>query len=339
MYNDSINDFIIQEKVHKRQEPRYMMFGADDTIRIHWDIIMICNQHCSYCYARELKDKWNNLNNIKNINDVLSKLKQIEKPLEVALLGGEPTLSPYYEYILKELYKLEKLRVFGVISNNNLSDEKFNKILNLHKSLGDKFNWNITYHPTEVKDIDKFKSRLKQIKQQNLILNVNIMLTSAKEKDLILDMIDFCVLNNISYYFNVIFNHNATDYMNTNNDYKEFLQELDLKYPDRPKEQKFYRKDGSFIEIDDVISYLSNLSELKDWQCHNNNFDIPVNSSEIHHFCNWNSVTIDQINNNDCWMKCPNKLCLCQGKLTTWKYKPNSGVTENNVREFKDFKF
>ena len=43
MYNDSINDFIIQEKVHKRQEPRYMMFGADDTIRIHWDIIMIEN--------------------------------------------------------------------------------------------------------------------------------------------------------------------------------------------------------------------------------------------------------------------------------------------------------
>ena len=315
----NINDFIIQEKVHKRQEPKYMMFGADDTIRIHWDIIMICNQHCSYCYAREQKDKWNSLNSINIINDVLSKLKQIEKPLEVALLGGEPTLSPYYEYILKELYKLQKLKVFGVISNNNLPDEKFNKILKLHKSLGDKFNWNITYHPTEVKDIDKFKSRLKQ----------------TKEKHLILDMIDFCVLNNISYYFNVIFNHNATDYMNTNNDYKEFLQELDLKYPDRPKEQKFYRKDGSYIYIDDVISYLTNFSELKDWQCHNNNFDIPVNSSEIQQFCNWKTVTVEQLNNNDCWMKCPNKLCLCQGKLTTWKFRPNSGVTENNVRHFK----
>ena len=116
--NSNINSFdfnniVKQEKIENKFDDRFKMFLSTDVARFHWDIIMVCNQKCSYCYARQF-DEWGNLNNLKMINSVLNKLKQIKKPIEVVLLGGEPTLSPYYKYICEEIYKLPNL-IYSVV--------------------------------------------------------------------------------------------------------------------------------------------------------------------------------------------------------------------------------
>lgn len=322
--NSNINSFdfnniVKQEKIENKFDDRFKMFLSTDVARFHWDIIMVCNQKCSYCYARQF-DEWGNLNNLKMINSVLNKLKQIKKPIEVVLLGGEPTLSPYYKYICEEIYKLPNLNLFGCISNNK--SDKFDDLLIFHSKFKNKFNWNITYHPADVDDINKFKSRLKIIRENNFILNVNIMLVSEKYKNEIIDMIDFCIENKINYYYNVLFNHHGKlEYLNYSQSYKNLLEFLNSKYKNYCKELKYTDINGNVFYTDDIGAYLNNLSIFKNWKCKNNNYDIGVNSDKIKKFCYWEEISVDEINNSECWMKCPLDMCLCQGKLTAIKLK------------------
>ena len=97
---DIIKQYRIPEK-----EMNTGFYGSSHTFRLHWDIDTICDFHCAYCYARKQLE-WNKIMSKDSIDKVLAQLRQIETPVEVALLGGEPSLSPHYFYILEVFFSL-----------------------------------------------------------------------------------------------------------------------------------------------------------------------------------------------------------------------------------------
>lgn len=299
----------------------YKLFGLDGTKRFHWDIITICNYHCEYCYSRAHAQQWNKITSQKQIDEVIYKLKQINFPLELIVLGGEPTKHPKYFYVMDEIYNLgDKLSVMGNITNGTFKDYK--TFIDKHSKYKDKFHWNVTFHPSEIKDFNHFKDVISYIKNSGFKINVNVMLSDVKFKDSTEDILDFCSINNFRYYFNVVFDHSGVSYRNYNKDYADWLKDLSEKYGGI-KELVYFKDDEVIGKFNDIDVYLNGFSDFYGWKCKNNNFQIPVADSRLTKFCSWEVMTIDEINNEDDYMICPLKQCVCQGKLTNEKL-PNS---------------
>ena len=159
------------------------------------------------------------------------------------------------------------------------------------------------------------------IKDSGFKVNINVMLSDTEHKEETELMLDFCVEYGFRYYFNVVFDHDGVSYRNYSTDYAEWLRGLSETYG--KIKELVYLKEGMVVgEYNDIDVYLNNCSNFKGWKCKNNNFQIGVDGSDIIKFCNWKSMTIDDINDEDDYMICPLSQCLCQGKLTNDKRLP-----------------
>jgi organic radical activating enzyme len=308
MYNRQI-----KKHHHFYDENKYSLFGQDNACRFHWDIITICNYNCEYCYSRANESQWNKITSTKTIDEVIYNLSQITREIEVVVLGGEPSKHPKYFYILDKLYNLPNLVGFGNISNGDYKDNSF---IDKHEKYKDKFHFNITYHSSQIKDIEKFKETIKYIRQNNFKLNVNVML--AYDFYGVEEIILFCREHNIRYYFNIIFDHTSEAYAITDKEYRQKLNDLNIKYGEI-KELVYSGPDGEIFQ-NDIDVYLNDLSDFHNWNCRNNNYQISVEKSTFNKFCGWSEISIDELNKTDFFMKCPLKQCVCQGKLTSEKY-------------------
>lgn len=295
-------------------ENKYSLFGQDNACRFHWDIITLCNYNCEYCYSRANEPQWGKITSNNTINHTLEKLSTIQRDIEVVVLGGEPSKHPKYFYIIDELYKLPNLVGFGNISNGEYKDFDF---IDKHIPYIDKFHFNITYHASQVKDIERFKQTILYIRQKEFKLNVNVML--AYDLTNVEEIILFCREHNIRYYFNIIFDHTSEAYAINDYVYKHKLIELNNKYGEI--KELVYSNETESITQNDIDVYLNNLSNFKNWKCRNNNYQISVGDSKIYKFCNWKEVSIQELNTTDFYMDCPLMQCVCQGKLTSEKYK------------------
>lgn len=296
----------------------YKLFGLDGTKRFHWDILTICNYHCTYCYSRALEHQWNKLTGKKQIDEVIAKLKKINFPLEMVILGGEPTLHPNYFYVMDELYALgDQMLVLGNITNGSFKNPE--EFIDKHDKYADKFHWNMTFHPSQIQDFDRFKQTVKYIISKGQKINVNIMLADTNHIEETESMLDFCTEYKVRYYFNVIFDHGGVTYANYEKDYADWLRSLSEKYGGI-KELVYFNEDGTVIgKYNDIDVYLNNYSDFKGWKCKNNNYQIGVASTEFSKFCSWKVMTVDEINEEDEYMICPLAQCVCQGKLTNEK--------------------
>lgn len=61
-----------------------------------------CNQHCPYCFAQDMMAKDNNNTTLEEFKKIFGWLKNSNCHY-IGLIGGEPTLSPYFADILKYL--------------------------------------------------------------------------------------------------------------------------------------------------------------------------------------------------------------------------------------------
>lgn len=295
----------------------YKLFGFDNTKRLHWDIITMCNYHCTYCYSRASEHQWNKITSTKQIDEIISKFKQINNPLEIIVLGGEPTMHPKYFYIMDEIYALEDhLMVMGNITNGTFKNYK--EFINKHEKYKDKFHWNVTFHPSEIKDFQAFKDVIQYIQNSGFKINVNIMLVDTNYKEQTEDMLDYCTEHKFRYYFNVVFNHGGQEYMNYNKDYAEWMRSLSEKYGGI-KELVYFKDDEIIGKFNDIDVYLNNFSDFLGWKCKNNNFQISVGGTDFSKFCSFEKMTVQEINEEDEYMICPLKQCVCQGKLTNEK--------------------
>ena len=65
-----------------------------------------CNGECPYCYQSSNPEDNHFDNVIKKINNLFGVMTENQKPFQVAIGGGEPTLSPNFVEVLKTFYDL-----------------------------------------------------------------------------------------------------------------------------------------------------------------------------------------------------------------------------------------
>jgi organic radical activating enzyme len=312
-YDKQIKDHFVGHDPNKE----YKLFGLDGTKRFHWDIITMCNYHCEYCYSREIANQWNKMTTRKQVDEVISKLRLVNAPLELIILGGEPTKHPYYFYVMDEVYGLDnQLVVMGNITNGIFKN--YVEFVDMHEKYKDKFHWNVTFHPSQIKDFEQFKLVIQYIKDSGFNVNINVMLADTQYITETEDMLDYLTANSFRYYFNVVFDHDGVKYRNYDEDYVDWLGTLSNTYGGI--KELVYLKDGGVVgRYNDIDVYLNDLSDFCGWKCKNNNFQIGVNGSEIVKFCNWKTMTVKDINDDEDFMICPLEQCVCQGKLTSEK--------------------
>lgn len=289
--------------------------GQDkNRLNIHWDILTICQLNCSYCYARNLKGKeWNNITSKKIIDAVIESLSRSTLPFNLGLLGGEPTISPYYNYILDKI--------------NDLNNQK-NKIYvttNAEKDLSsiqtDSVAFLFSYHPADCTSEENFIKNIKYIIKKGNQLKVNIIIHPNKKYwQKSLDMAKTVLDLNVKIHPHFL--HKKCD--RTLYHYDEGVWEFFKLFNDLEKDIRY---DDTYFN--DYTVYKNKLTHFTGWSCYNNNFEIDVKGHVVQFCRNESSMTSNIIKDLDYFkritaiepMICTHSECNCDGLLKLLKYK------------------
>ena len=142
-------------------------FGTD--IIIDWDLLTICNLKCPYCINRKSYSSWNSIVSKKNIDKVLTALRNSKYKIKITLVGGEPFLHPNFNYIINELIKIEQIKTVWIFTNGTV-----------YKELPDsnKIVVSISYHL--VQKFETYKNFLVQLKNFKHKKNLSILCYKMK---------------------------------------------------------------------------------------------------------------------------------------------------------------
>jgi len=249
--------------------------GIDHQIQrlyVHWDITTICNYRCNYCYALqeyEPQNKWNKEAKKENIDIIIKSLQIRSLPIFLGLLGGEPTLSKYYFYILNEL----KNKVLGKFDNDRLYiTTNLSRDLNWWKDHPkiDKTFILTSFHPEyhNVESIKEFIEKLLYLKD-HFRVKLNIML-DKKYKEVLQNLFPYLknLKKDIILHPHIIYPE-GSPFLNPEESYKEFKEFFDLQNP----EYIFNNK-----KLTDYEVFSQNLHKFKNWYCYQNNFEISMDA-------------------------------------------------------------
>ena len=235
----------------------------------------------------------------------------------LGLLGGEPTLSKYYFYILEELQKtLGKFDRDRLYITTNLSRDL--KWWKEHPKLKNTFIL-ASFHP-EYHNKDSIKTYIEKLLylKDYFRVKLNIMLDD-KYKETLFELQPYLKIlkeNNIILHPHIIYPE-GSPFNNPAPSYKIFKEFFDLQEPE------YIFNDKKYTDFD---VFDKNLHQFKNWKCYQNNFEIST----------------DAIVNRICWdegidlkenlfyfknikkipaKKCPNNFCSCDGLLKCKKVK------------------
>ena len=292
---------------HKDQDP--------DHINVHWDVLTICQLKCSYCYARhEYGERWGQLGSREVVDAVIESLNRSSLPFNLGLLGGEPTISPHYYYILDKISQLEKFNWVYVTTN---AEKDFTN----HPDY-ERLAFLFSYHPADCTDINRFIANLKLMQSRGYKVKVNVMLHHSREYwPAIKEMIDTCDKIGVKAHPHFIYGKNVHTLFNYRKDFWEYFSFL----KDRNAELLYDDELKNDYEI-----FSQRLTNFQGWSCYNNNYEVDVYGNVIK-FC-LDDARISLIENPDFFKKidksvpmiCPHRACNCDGLLKQLKIRNDS---------------
>jgi len=198
-------------------------FDSNAYFKFFFDITTKCNLHCSYCFARKIKN-WNKEISLENFNYMLNIFKKIKDKSNIILFGGEPLLHSKIDYILNELSKLHHQII--ILSNGLLDLNLYKKALKYNFILSFTFHSNLKKFTKNINNLLKFKDQIV----------INILLENKFHKSLY----NFAIKNNIKYIFTQIYDDN-----------EKFINPLLYK-----KKEYSYIKNHDILLFQDKINYI-----------------------------------------------------------------------------------
>jgi len=147
---------------------------------VHWDITTVCNYSCEYCYAmKEYGSDWNKEASRETIKSILASLYLSSMPVFLGLLGGEPTFSKHFDFILAELrenfFKRDKDRVY--ITTNLSRSLDWYKAFPEADYYYNKLFFLASFHSTEANP-EAFLQNIKMILDKGYKVKINIMINN-----------------------------------------------------------------------------------------------------------------------------------------------------------------
>jgi organic radical activating enzyme len=138
-----------------------------------------CNYKCHYCTDLRINENYNVIFNKENVKNLLLSIKKIfNKKIHIFIYGGEPTLYPDLLNLINSITEvLENEDVIYIASNLSISEKRLIEFSNniKHKKY---VKFSVSYHSTECKDLKKLINKCLYLKQNNLLLDINVMYNS-----------------------------------------------------------------------------------------------------------------------------------------------------------------
>jgi organic radical activating enzyme len=317
-------------------------FG-DDTINLTtflWNLIDVCNYKCSYCnaphgrnysdfkeYSKIKRDCWKNVVKRLSVNAV--------GRYEMQIFGGEPSLHPDYETILKSIAGDTKCESIEIFTNLSRSVDFYGSACNDSK---------ITYIPAYHTEhyTDSFIKKIVILSSSKYDFNIEPVINlSPHKKDwpVIMHIIDTCKNNNIRFRLNFLHSEPKVNYVSNYTD--EFWEQFDsilrdewsslTRVPgsgqvskpvtinkDPAKTRDLFSKgtpidvvydDGTSDEIDENVVIADKLNKFEGWSCRAMMYYIDLDGS-IRNYCTGKELPV-YITSKEltCYKTCPHGSC------------------------------
>ncbi len=270
--------------------------GSIQPISFTWFISNKCQFDCSYCSSKPMLQDNKSKKDIPKyiILLILKKLSKLNKDFIIELSGGETTLQPMFNTIVKTLSALK--HCIGIkIFTNGLDNEK---ILELEHN--DKIEIIASFHNEYANTLIVRLDELIRINNK-FKFKININLNDLSESD----------IANVK-----IFQHNN---INIINNYLESSNFYKTKFPNDIFEQKefltseFKTKTETYILTIDDIEKLKLKSFKGDFKCQKNSYNIDIKGRITNECVTTNNLPVDieQLNSIPEFKICKNDFCPC----------------------------
>lgn len=292
---------------------------------VHWDVSTQCQFKCSYCYARHhYGDDWDKIDSWARQKLVLYSLSRAKLPIFLGLLGGEPTIHPNYDELIKECHRIVTQHPDGrlYITTNGLSEHEFF----LKHPWYDKTYFLFSFHPEYElkygKDFIPLLENIRTVKERGFRVKVNVMLHEKKilweKTHKFVDALE--QIEGVEIHPHFVYEDGNVHTLTQYNDefYKEF---------ERFKDYPGYLVFGD-TTYNDYNLFSEDLAHFKGWSCWNNNYEIDF-KGKVNQFCfnNFSDLTKDLSffeRIGEIGPKiCPHDGCNCDGLLKIYKESPD----------------
>ena len=309
---------------------------------LHWDLIMLCTYKCSYCYARgdHYGNPWGVIPKMDTISLIIDAISRSHLPLNLGLLGGEPTFHPRFFDVLDSVYNkcgfnknYNTVNYIYIVSNGSRPLEWFKA----HKEYPEmSYLW--SFHP-EFAEVQEFIEKVKVMRKKGFYNKVNILLHPNKKywpkieeaykklKDEGIKVHTHFIYNKVSFY---LWDYSQEFWNWSKQMFNNEIPDIEFHYLENGTLKKELHND---FEV-----YCYELNKFKDFNCLNNNYEISA-SGETIMFCGENKK-ISLIKNPDFFekiksvepIKCIREHCNCDGLLKVYKYRDGYDILPSNTR-------
>ncbi len=155
-----------------------------------------CNLKCQYCFADEFVNKSNEEYTIEDFKKVVSFIKT-NKEEKIGLIGGEPTLYPYFKEVLSILNEDKDIENYIIYTNGIEIDKYINEIINSKVQL--LINCN---SPKDIgRNFDKLKENINLLVSKNFFdftLGINLY-SSDLDYNYIFELLEIAKKHNLRF--------------------------------------------------------------------------------------------------------------------------------------------
>lgn len=296
-------------------------------LNIFWDISTQCNFKCTYCYAMR-DNEWNKIDSWPKQQLILNIIKKSTLPVNLYIIGGEPTIHPKYNEIIKQSVDIVNKQTGNsvyIVSNGSKSG-KFYKNHIYDNSIILAFSFHIEYERRLGKDFCKLLKNISIAFERGFNIIIHFMIPvdpkDYKTAHKFLDNIQKISKNIIIRPYYIQKTENGKEiYSDYPPDvFKEFsrLQQL----PDEfiLEYKNGIKKPFNFYSLFDKSKY-----SFKGWNCWNNMYEISWNGyvtkncfSHSRKLIYTDPFYFKNIK-NVCSVKCPHTVCETQTLFNTYK--------------------
>ncbi|WP_408096584.1 radical SAM protein [Peredibacter sp. HCB2-198] len=250
------------------QNETVVSVGKGSPLTLSWELVTHCQFQCSYCYFNPYESSTNYPDVMKM---VLSKISKITEPVEMTLLGGEPTLHPEFHQLIQSLHEMDHVTKIDIITNFQPTVEFWRPLI----PYKDKIEIVLSYH-VEYSQKNFFKKieALKSDFSMNIIFLVHNDLKYLPKMREAVEEYYQLNLETLPITFAKLVDRSsgATQYFEYQQETLDFLSEQEkrvktLKYPETIPVTV---SSGERIEVNQMEFASKEMNRFKGWKCQMN---------------------------------------------------------------------